>query len=334
MEQKAAKSAERRKWCGGCRLSGMDRELEIGGEICESVAEAGRVPAQNTALDAAKQRAPDRSSGWRQRTAHLAPWIIQLLWLAAGVATVAYLKSRSWGMFEAIPLMLGAAFGMTAWLQWTIAWALLAKRPIIHRLAYLLAGIMGILVIADWIFEWRRDDKQIPLTMGIISIGFAVPLALVYWRGWRIVALNRDACQQLRTVNRLGQFSISELLLLTTGAAIFLGLTLAQRNLYGQNQWGEIVAEWVIVACGTMLVVVGLAARRFAIAALACSAISMGIIVGAIAWFNRDALSRTTEWLLVGIICAPAVVGLLATIGLVRWWGYRLLKVAPPGGGG
>jgi hypothetical protein len=302
----------------------MDRELETGGEIRESVADAGRVPAQNTALDAAKQRAPARPTGWRQRTAHLAPWILQLLWLAAGVATVTYFKSRSWGMFEAIPLMLGAAFALTAWLQWTIAWALLANRSVIHRLVYLLAGIMSILVVADWIFEWWRDDKQIPLTLGIISIGFAVPLALVYWRGWRIVAHSGGASEQSWTANRLGQFSISELLLLTTGAAIFLGLTLAQRDLYGQNQWGEIVAEWVIVACGTMLVVIGLAARRFALAALACSLISMAIIVGAIAWFNGDALSRPLEWLLVGIICSPAIAGLLATIGLVRWWGYRL----------
>ena len=229
-------------------------------------------------------------------------------------------------MFEAIPLMMGAAFGMTAWLQWTIAWALLARRPVIHRLAYLLVGVVAILAIADWMFQWWRDDKEIPLTLGIISIGFAVPLALVYWRGWRIEVRNGDASEQSRTAHRLGQFSLSELLMLTTGAAIFLGLTLVQRNLYGQNQWGEMVTEWVIVACGTMLVVVGLAVRRFAIAALACTLISMAIIVGAIMWFDPDALSRTTEWLLVGIICAPAIAGLLATIGLARWWGYRLAR--------
>jgi hypothetical protein len=50
----------------------------------------------------------------------------------------------------------------------------------------------------------------------------------------------------------------------------------------------------------------------------------MANIVGAIAWFDGDAFSQPLEWLLVGIICAPAVVGLLATVGLVRWWGYRL----------
>ena len=62
-----------------------------------------------------------------------APWVIHGLWLVAGVATVGYLKSRDWGMFEAIPLMMAAAFGMAAWIDWTIAWALLARQPIIDE---------------------------------------------------------------------------------------------------------------------------------------------------------------------------------------------------------
>jgi|GEM_PF-3817463 hypothetical protein len=312
----------------------MAREAETRKEIREAGADAGSLPAQNNAADGAEQQLPATHNGWRERTAALAPWIIQLFWLAAGVATVGYLKSRDWAMFEAIPLVMGAAFGLTAWLEWTIAWAFLTRWSMYLRFVYLLAGAIGILVIADWIFEWRRDDIGVPLLLGIISIGNAVPLALVYWRGCRIDVRGADGHQHLRTNYRLGQFSLSELILLTTGVAIFLGLILVQRNVYGQYQWGEVVSECVIVACGSMLVVVGLAARRFVLAISICLLISLALIIAALAWFDVGIFFRPSEWLLVGLICCPAFVGIVASIGLARWWGYRLTRHTPSGGGG
>jgi len=254
-----------------------------------------------------------------------APWVIHGLWLVAGVATVGYYRYRDWGMFEAIPLMLAAVFGISAWLEWTIAWALLARQPVIQRVAYLLVGLLANLAISDWIYEWSRNDKQVPLALGILAIGFAVPLTLVYWRGWRIVIPEKQLAFPSRAASRFGQFSIGELLLLTTGAAVFIGLALAQRRQYGTNDWGGIVTGGVIVACGSLLVVVGLAAGRFFRAAMACLLISLAIIVGAITWFNRDFLLRPNEWLLTALISAPAFVGLLGSIGLARWWGYRLV---------
>jgi uncharacterized membrane protein YuzA (DUF378 family) len=309
----------------------MDRELEAKGEdrAGPSAASATAVPAQNTVGQTAGQPIPDEGS-LRSRTVAFAPWVIHALWLVAGVATVGYYRNRDWGMFEAIPLMMAAVFGIAAWIDWIIAWALLARQPVIQRVAYLLVGLLANLALSDWIFEWTRNDKQVPLALGILSIGFAVPLTLVWWRGWRIVISNNPLDLPSRAASRFGQFSIGELLLLTTGAAVFISLALAQRQQYGALSWGETVSEGVIVACGTLLVVVGLAARRFVRAAIVCLLISLVIIVGAITWFNREFLLRPHEWLLTALIFGPAFVGLLASIGLARWWGYRLVQCAAP----
>lgn len=316
-------------------MNGMEEELETGRENHQGimVARSDRAADQNTVEVAVEQRILGKPAALRERTASFAPWIIQLLWLAAGFATVAYLKSHEWGTFGAIPLMVATAFGLTAWLGWTIAWAMLARQSVIHRVLYLLAGALAILAIAEGIFEWWQQAKQIPVQipvmLGVLSIGFAVPMALVYWRGWRIDAPGDKPPEDFHAKRRGRQFSISELLLLTTGAAVFLGLVLEQRI-----PWGDIVAECLIVACGTMLLVVGLAARRFVLATLVCVLISLATIVATIAWFDGVAPSRPRDWLLLGLIFAPAFIGLLTSIGLARWWGYRLMPNSPAGGGG
>lgn len=301
----------------------------------EVVADAGRNPAQNTVTDAAKQRAPNVPPGWRQRTAPFAPWIIHLLWLAAPVATVAYLHSRSWGTFEPLPLMIAAIVGMAAWLQWSVAWALLARGSVVHRIVYFVAGAVGILVTADWIVEWRRTASEFPQGIGILAIGFAVPLSVVYWRGWRIERRSVDASHSPQPPAHRGQFSLGELMLFTAGLLIFLGLSNAQRTRHGQDDWGETVAAYLVVVCGTMFVVAGLATRRFVVAMTACLLTSLALVAAAIAWFYGAAIRDPSLWIVFGLVCSPALVGLLASIGLARWWGFRLRPSdSPPKGSG
>src|SRR5262245_22611358 len=222
-------------------------------------------PTQNTPAKTAEQRRADDGS-LRNQTVSFAPWFIQWLWLAAGVAAVGYFNNRNWVMFEAIPFVIAVAFALTAWLQWCIAWAILARRSVAHRLGYVATGILAILVVFDWILDWRHNNtNQLVVAMARLAVGFTVPLVLVYWRGWRIELSSTNTPELSSSCRR--QFSIGELLLLTAGIAVLLWLTVAQRDvLSGHVPWGELLTEMVLVACGTMFVVVGLAARRFAIA--------------------------------------------------------------------
>jgi hypothetical protein len=219
-------------------------------------------------------------------------------------------------MFEAIAYMIAAAFAMSAWLAWSIAWTLLARQSLAQRLLLLGSSAAAILVVADWIFEWWQEGEwQLLLALARVAVGFALPLALMRWRGWEI---------QWRPGDRPVQFSIGDLLLLTAGAAAFMGILLARRNFGLQSQSGEIAAECVIVVCGMVFLILGMTARRFVVAALVCLLVALAVIVAAIATVDPAPLARPSEWLLIVLICCPAMAAMLGAIGLARWWGYRL----------
>jgi hypothetical protein len=289
----------------------------VGGEnVGPGVGDPVAAPAQNNVADIAEQPTPGGGCHRRGRTASFAPWMIQGLWLTALTAATAYIRLRSWGMFEVIPYMIAAAFLMSGWLAWSIAWALLARQSLVQRLGQLAAGVTAILVVADWIFEWWQEGEwQLLAALARVAVGFGMLLALMRWRGWRI---------EWRPGDRPVQFSIGELLLLTAGAAVFMGLMLVRRNFGWQSQSGEIATECVIVACGTVFLIIGLAAKRFAVAALICPLVALAIIAAGIAAVDPEPLARPSEWLLIVVICCPAMAAMLGAIGLARWWGYRL----------
>jgi hypothetical protein len=290
--------------------------------VAAAASEVVAAPAQNSLANAAGQPTSD---SWRSHTDPLAPWIIQGLWLTALAAAAVYIRLRSWGMFEAIAYMVAAVFAMSAWLTWSIAWSLFAQQSLLHRLVQLAAAVAAMLIVADWIFEWwQQGEWQILFALTRVSVGIALPLALMRWRGWRIRWQAWDACGTTLTAVGRMQFSIGELLLLTAGAAAFLGLTVTRENFGLHSHWGEIVTECVVVVCGTLFVIVGLRARRFAVAALVCPLVALAIIAAAMATVDPAPLARPSEWLLIVLICCPAMAAMLVAIGLARWWGYRL----------
>ena len=111
--------------------------------------------------------------------------------------------------------------------------------------------------------------------------------------------------------------------MLTAGVSLWLGLMTAQQSLMGS--WGESASLHVVIACGTVLVVVGLAARRFLRAMLCALLVCIALVVLTITWAQGGADPNPTTWLLIGLVCSPGFIGLVASIALARWCGYRLL---------
>jgi hypothetical protein len=259
------------------------------------------------------------SSDW---LAAAAPWHAHLLWLVPAVATVTYLNNRDWGMFEAIPWIIALAVAMTGWYAWSIAWSVLSAGRIGGRLAYLAIGMGGMLGTLMATTGWPNEPDQFALVVGHLGVGWAVPMILVRRRGWQLARLPRPEPTGLAATTPFWQFSIGDLLVLTAGLAIYLGLLLANRS----HPWQEVLLEVLLLVSGTGIVLVGLSWRRFWLAAVASTLGTATLFLITVAAVNPDALAQPAELQLAVVVFGPAVVLLLAAIGIVRSCGYRLQR--------
>lgn len=258
----------------------------------------------------------------RSWLAATAPWHAHLLFLVPGVATVAYINHRDWGMFEAIPWIIALAVAMAGWYAWSIAWSILSVGSIRVRLVHFTIGLVGLLATVLAVTGWPDSPDQLALGIGHLGIGWALPLVLVRRRGWQLKRLARPAAEGSPAQTPFWQFSIGDLLVLTTGLAIFLGLLLANRS----HPWQEVVLEALLLVAGAVILLVGLSWRSFWLAAIVSVLFTIAIFLVTVGVLNPDALTRPIDWLLAAMIFGPAVGLLLAAIGLVRSCGYRLRR--------
>jgi uncharacterized membrane protein YuzA (DUF378 family) len=300
---------------------GMGRpEIASEEEVAAIAARGSDGPAQNNAAQRPNQRAP--ASEW---LAQLAPWHVQLLWLALGMTTAAYLKYRDWGMFEVIPWMIGLVVALAGWYAWSITWSVLWVGNIWSRAIYLLLGLAGVLAVGIAATEWPSSPDQLALVMARVAVGWVVPMILLRRRGWRVQQLLPEPMLRTRATHSFWQFSIGDLLVLTAGSSSYLGLMMANASL----SWQEVVLEMLLLVCTTGILLVGLSWRRFWLAALASLAGTTALNLAVLAALNPDAFKQPRELLLASLILGPAFVLLLAAIAIVRRYGYRLIRFAP-----
>jgi hypothetical protein len=282
--------------------------------------------SQNNAGTTAGQRAqpttvrqmPVKMSRW----AMAAPWTVLAAWYVVGLAILAYLKSRdNWG-FEIIPWILALLMASFAWLAWLVAWGILSQGSRVARTAYVLTGVVGLLAIVAWSLDWPDGFAEASIVWLRIAIGVGVLLILVRRHGWRLVATSCENYHERSTgVGPRWQFSISDVMLLITGQAIYLSLLLAKLEFSLLHQ---AVVECSVVVCATFALLVGLSWNNGIAAAV--TAIAFTTIIWAIAAIatTPEELRRPAIYWLALIINGPALAGLLISIAIVRSAGYRL----------
>lgn len=256
------------------------------------------------------------------RLAGAAPWLAHVLWFVAVLATLEYVERRDWGMLEAIPWVIGLFVALAGWYAWSITWSILSSGPIGWRLAYLALGLAGSLACASSLIGWPSEPEQATLLVARLAIGWGVPMILVRRRGWQLARSPRPERAGFSATTPFWQFSIGDLLVLTAGLAIYLGLLLANRS----HPWQEVLLEVLLLVSGTGIILVGLSWRRFWVAAVASTLGTATLFLITVAAVNPDALEQPKELLLATIIFGPAVGLLLTAIGLVRSCGYRLQR--------
>ncbi len=266
----------------------------------------------------------NRAAGQAGRSwlAAAAPWHAHLLFLVPGMATVAYINRRDWGMFEAIAWIIALIVAMAGWYAWSIAWSILSVGSIWVRLVHFAIGLAGMLAAVLAVTGWPDSPDQLALGVGHLGVGWALPMVLVRRRGWQLHRLARPTAEGSIPKVPFWQFSIGDLLVLTGGLSIFLGLLLANRS----HPWQEVVLEVLLLVSGAVILLVGLSWRSFWLAAIVSVLFTAAIYLVTVGVLNPDALKQPKELLLATVAFGPAVGLLLAAIGLVRSCGYRLRR--------
>jgi len=256
------------------------------------------------------QSASRPSATWQWASA----WVILAVWLAVDLAVVLYWACRDWGFLEAVPLLIALALHLLGLSAWLTAFATLADCRVQHRAAYFAVGTVAAAAIG--VFFLGFGDFRTALGFAAFQVGLALPPVILRQLGWRIAAAI-DAAIGSQPRARW-QFTLGDLLLMTTLIALFLGLLLASGGFHSLNEVYFLAA----LLCGAPgVIVIALWWRRFWLAAatslLGCSLLALLPI----AW--HDSI-RLGEIVLLLLIVAFPVVSLLAASGCLRRAGYRL----------
>jgi hypothetical protein len=168
------------------------------GEQAVDVPSASNAPAQNTAAQLPTQATAAGNPVINRWRAAAAPWVVQAMWLAAGLTTVVYLKIRDWGMFEIIPWLIGLIAAAAGCFAWLVAWGILAAGSVVWRLVYVVVGLVGLVAIVVWAIEPADTSSQFLLFVARINVGLVVPMVLVRRRGRRLFVIVHDATSARR----------------------------------------------------------------------------------------------------------------------------------------
>jgi len=270
---------------------------------------------QHNCLESADQRECGGNLAARSWKAAAAPWIILAAWLTVAGVAVLYMVTRSWGFLgNLLPLIMILA-SLMAFATWLTAWSWLGANSARSRLAFFLAGTLGMSAITGPLFRW---DKREPLAAATqFLVGLAIPNMLLRRRGWRI-AISPAATRSSRG-RELWQFSIADILIVVTGFAAILGLQAAHRA----TVFESLLLGGVAIVGAPMAACFILSWRRIWLAALMSTAFAMlfTVLINFVTWhFTWESLVEVFLY-----ISAVFLAGLWASLGSMRVVGYRMV---------
>ena len=281
-------------------------------------------PQQSTSV---KPQPPLRVGG--SLLARVMPWTVLAVWLSVHLAVVVYWATADWSGFLADLWLLlvcaGDVLGISVWL---VAWSVLGDQRWPLRLVYFASGLAALAALTWKMFNWMTENESLAIPLAAVATGLALPMIWLRRRGRRIRVVqasdDRLSAGGASGLHSLWQFTIGDVLLTTTGAAIFLSLAL----IGGTPELVELVILAAQVLAATIVLLISLSWRRYLLAVPACFAVTLLIIVLSMAMF--DPLNVfDTEFVIVAYYAAPALASLLIAIGAMRWFGYRLAAWPP-----
>jgi hypothetical protein len=267
---------------------------------------------------ATSTRTPAATARWPA----FAPWVGLGVALAFELLAVIYEQSQDWGFLGNLWLIFviaGVGIATTLWLS---TWTLLSAWSLVSRLVYFVVGLGSLAAITAPTIRWWENDWELAAPLATILIGVALPQVVFWRRGGRIQITPEITDPNARPASRWIQFSIGDMLLLTTGLALMLSLTLIG-GMPDRAEWAILGTQ---VLGGNAVFLIALTWPRY-LAAVALSLISVAILcIAGMAIGNANALSELSAILMVTFYAGPATIGALTIVAIVRSAGYRLRR--------
>ncbi|MDX1947062.1 MAG: hypothetical protein SFU86_16800 [Pirellulaceae bacterium] len=250
---------------------------------------------------------------------HLAAWLLLILWLAIDLGVIVYWARGEWGFLGDLGIIIGYGGNIFGLVGWLVAWGVLANWRLRWRAAYAGVGFAALGAITAPLDPWWKLEDRLAWAVLVVAVAIGTILVLVRRWGWRICLPPHDTPGPDRW-----QFSIGDLLWTTTGTALVLALG----SYWPVDNWEEIVIlAWLVLAV-TVVLLLGLGARHFWLAAPVSLASCAALGALAIGIVDVEELRRPQDLLMVGIFGLPAIAPPLLLIGLLRLHGWRLRRTA------
>jgi hypothetical protein len=279
--------------------------LELEGEI--------DIEGQHNQADTAGQRAVPPEASRVSWFARAAPWLVMLLSQTVALSVVIYWSTHSWGFLGALPLAIVLLAGLAAYASWLIAYVLLAGTTWPSRLMMFLVGVGSMLGITTPFFHWERWEGGVIVTEFVL--GLTLPVVLLRRRGWRIVLAQSK--RQQKPPQPTWQFTLADLLILTSGLAALLGLFVGHHA-----SAAEVFLLIALMLTAPVIVHALLAWRSVWLAIIASMFLALVWTILGMALFGGVSWQHLVEsWLL---ITSPYSATLLISLGWMRAVGYRL----------
>lgn len=270
---------------------------------------------QHNRLESPDQRERAGKAAMTNWQATATPWIVLVAWLTMAGVAVVYMTTRSWGFLgNLLPLIMILA-SLMAFATWLTAWSWLGASSARSRLAFYLAGTLGMLAITGPLFRW--DKREAMAAASQFLVGLAIPNMLLRRRGWRIAI--GPAATRSPWRRELWQFSLADILIVVTGFAAILGLQAAHRA----SVFESLLLGAVAIVGAPMTACLILSGERIWLAALTSTAFAMlfTVLIVVANWhFTWESLVEVFLY-----ISAVFLAGLWASLGSMRVVGYRMV---------
>jgi hypothetical protein len=270
--------------------------------------------SQDNAVDSAGQpNAAKQSSRWPA----LAPWAALGVVLTFELAAVSYEQSQEWGFLgnlELVFVIAGVGLATTLWLA---TWLVYSTWPLWGRAVYFAVGLASLAAVTSAAVPWWEGDWELTAWLAVVVIGVWLVQFLSWRHGWRI---GRAASTETVAAAPWLRFSISDLLVLTTGIAVLLGLILAR----GEFNRFTVALVGAQIAAGSLVLWIALTWKHYA---RAIGASLLGVVLVSVAATlvsDPGALGEPSALILSALYAGPATTSALVIIAIIRSAGYRL----------
>jgi hypothetical protein len=216
---------------GGAADSSESQDNAVAGTGQPNAAES----QDNAVAGTGQPNAAEPSSRWPA----IAPWVALGVVLAFELAAVSYEQSQEWGFLGNLWLIFVIAGVGLATTLWLATWLLYSTWPLWGRAVYFAVGLASLAAVTSPTIPWWEGEWELTFWLAVVVIGVWLVQFLSWRHGWRI---GRAASTETVAAAPWLRFSISDLLILTTGVAVLLGLILARGEFNREQRQLDVAA--------------------------------------------------------------------------------------------